>query len=715
MKRPPFICLLLLFLYSHLYSQDQVPGVFHLREIPVGGLILDSGWVYKAGDEADRSQPNYNDNDWVMMNPVNELHHLPEVRKAGIGWFRLKLRVDSSLFNKTFAFVLSGLGASEVYMNGGLLFKFGKVSSNFREEQTRFYTNQLLNITFSNQPVQVLAIRHSFHQKNLYLKFIFERPVAKVNLKRIDQAFADHVRDDNFDATLRSIQVSFYLPLGFLLIFLFISFRLQKEYLFCGVFCFCMFAAILLHIFALSEPTTVTRSNTFLYTTQVLYVLGALSLLNGTYIIYKQKRSWFFYIIMLFGAWCLAFYFISYDWSGLCNACFFPLINLEFLRINWLALRRKRKGAGILFITGLLLNLSLVLYIVFTVTQQLQAGAYLQSISFIIPGIGFSLFFAGEFARNASSLRQRAIEVEDLSRKMLAKEIEKQQLLESQNETLEKQVTERTAALSRSLNDLKETQNQLIQREKMASLGELTAGIAHEIQNPLNFVNNFSEVNKELIAELKAELLAGKTEEAKTIAENIEKNEEKIVFHGKRADAIVKSMLQHSRSSSGKKELTDLNVLVNEYLQLAYHGLRAKDKSLNAKFETDLDLSIEKVNAVPQELGRVILNLVNNAVYAVNEKKRQSNGAYEPTVTVTTRKNHNKVEIKIRDNGNGIPPKVLDKIFHPFYTTKPTGQGTGLGLSLSYDIIKAHGGELNVVTKEGEGSEFIIQLPDHTL
>ncbi len=265
--------------------------------------------------------------------------------------------------------------------------------------------------------------------------------------------------------------------------------------------------------------------------------------------------------------------------------------------------------------------------------------------------------------------------------------------------------------LEKTLSNLKSTQSQLIQSEKMASLGELTAGIAHEIQNPLNFVNNFSELNTELLEEMKQEIDNSHLEDVKTIANNVIENEQKINHHGKRADAIVKGMLQHSRSSSGVKELTDINALADEYLRLSYHGLRAKDKSFNATLKTDFDQSIGKINIVPQDIGRVILNLLTNAFYVVNEKKQMNIPGYEPTVSISTKKIGSKVEIRVTDNGNGIPQKVLDKVFQPFFTTKPTGQGTGLGLSLSYDIIKAHGGELKVETKEGEGTTFIIQLP----
>jgi len=302
---------------------------------------------------------------------------------------------------------------------------------------------------------------------------------------------------------------------------------------------------------------------------------------------------------------------------------------------------------------------------------------------------------------------------------LLEKTMENERIVKEQNATLEKRVEERTKALRDTVEDLKQTQVRLIQSEKLASLGELTAGIAHEIQNPLNFVNNFSEVNRELIAELKEEIKKGNFEEVRLIANDIEENEDKIYHHGTRADAIVKSMLQHSRASAGIKEPTNINSLADEYIRLSYHGLRAKDKSFNADFKADFDESIEKINVVPQDIGRVLLNLFNNAFYAVSKPSNSRKGEqWKPLVSVTTRKINipptgevRSIEIRISDNGNGISPNIIDKIFQPFFTTKPTGQGTGLGLSLAYDIIKAHGGEIKVETKEREGSEFIIQLP----
>jgi signal transduction histidine kinase/ligand-binding sensor domain-containing protein len=287
-----------------------------------------------------------------------------------------------------------------------------------------------------------------------------------------------------------------------------------------------------------------------------------------------------------------------------------------------------------------------------------------------------------------------------------------------QNRLLEEKVKLRTQELveekekvESTLSELKTTQAQLVQSEKMASLGELTAGIAHEIQNPLNFVNNFSDVNKELLFEMKDEINKGNLKEAGDIADNVIENEQKINHHGRRADAIVKSMLQHSQFNTGKMESADINALADEYLNLAYHGLRAKEKSFKATLKTDYDATIGKVLFIPQDIGRVLLNLYNNAFYAISEKDRLQIEGFQPTVWVATKKKNGGIDISVRDNGNGIPSKVLDKVFQPFFTTKPTGQGTGLGLSLSYDIVKAHRGELKIITKEGEGAEFLIHIP----
>jgi signal transduction histidine kinase len=366
------------------------------------------------------------------------------------------------------------------------------------------------------------------------------------------------------------------------------------------------------------------------------------------------------------------------------------------------------KGAQWAVLTGVLVCLSF--------------GLLLATSSLVNPELNYSLvflYYSGLFLSFPLSLlvyvalrfREIIREVRQNAKQVVQLSDEKKQQAVNQQKILQEEVNRQTAELRNTLDDLKSTQSQLIQSEKMASLGELTAGIAHEIQNPLNFVNNFSEVSNELLDEMKTELTNDNKDDAMAIADDIKQNLEKILHHGKRADGIVKGMLQHSRSSSGVKEPSDINVLADEYLRLSYHGLRARDKSFNATMKTDFDDSVGKINIIPQEIGRVILNLINNAFYAVNERQKTEGLGYEPTVTVSTRRLQDRIQISVKDNGSGIPDSIKEKIFQPFFTTKPTGQGTGLGLSLAYDIVKAHGGEIKVETKQGEGSGFAIQLP----
>ena len=365
----------------------------------------------------------------------------------------------------------------------------------------------------------------------------------------------------------------------------------------------------------------------------------------------------------------------------------------------------------------------IILSLISDLTEALQKDIYKKIETYL--GLALAIAITWMVAMlMKSNKQQKALEKE---RKKTQDEEERSKFISAQKDQLEVLVAARTAELSRqkeelqhAITELRETQTQLIQSEKMASLGELTAGIAHEIQNPLNFVNNFSDVNAELLAEMKEEIDKGNIDEAKTIANDVIENEQKINHHGKRADAIVKGMLLHSRTSTGQKELTDINALADEYLRLSYHGLRAKDKSFNATMQISFDETMGKINIIPQDIGRVLLNLFNNAFYAASLPSKggfkEPLNRHEPTVWVSTKAVKSPsgelgVQIKVRDNGPGIPQNIVDKIFQPFFTTKPTGQGTGLGLSLSYDIIKAHGGEIKAETKEGEFTEFDIYLP----
>jgi len=414
----------------------------------------------------------------------------------------------------------------------------------------------------------------------------------------------------------------------------------------------------------------------------------------------------FFYILIFSYAACVVIILSGNRFLGMISTEFVSLIAVLSLFLTGIIVYRKGfKPAKYYLIawTTLLIGVLVFLLKDFNIVPYNQI-----TVSGMRIGSGIeALLLSFALANKINTYREEKEKAEALA---FAQVKENEKLVLEQNVILETKVTERTKELKHLLEELSETQTQLIQKEKLASLGELTAGIAHEIQNPLNFVNNFSDINKELIAEMSAEIDNGNFNEVRSIAKDVSENEEKINHHGKRADAIVKGMLQHSRSSTSVKEPTNINALADEYLRLSYHGLRAKDKSFNATLKTDFDNTIGKINIIPQDIGRVFLNLYNNAFYAVNEKMKTAGENYEPTVSVQTKKLNDKIILTVMDNGNGIPQKVVDKIFQPFFTTKPTGQGTGLGLSLSYDIIKAHGGEIKVETKEGEFTEFVISI-----
>jgi signal transduction histidine kinase len=701
--------LLLLCFYLPLWAQDTF--AIRINQIPAEGILLDKGWKFQAGDSPAFALPEHDDSKWQPINPTWNLHQLPQIEKSGIGWLRLHLKIDSTLTDNMLAVIASSFGASEIYLNGQLVLNFGIVSPDYKEEKLSFFFDRPFNIKLSKQAVQVLAVRYSFNPKNLYLKFVQVPPVMKLVLQDAEKGFANYTKGEGLLVMLRPFQLSFYLPVGLLLLAIFHSFRSQRHYLHFGIFCLCLFLGMLLQLWALLESTPGEQSVYMVLAAFVFWTMGLLLLINGTYSLYGMAKKWNYRTIIIYAVLVLPSLFLTYNWGGIIFSCFILIAFIEYLRLNTLAMLKRRPGAWILFTAGLMQIALIIIMIGFATTEKTHSYFVLSSVLYIVPAVGLSLFTAAEFARNGLSLQRRVKEVEHLSRKTLEQEKEKQQLLAVQNEVLEKQVAERTAELTNSLHELKTTQAQLIQKEKMASLGELTAGIAHEIQNPLNFVNNFSETNAELIQEAKIEFKTGNNEEGLAILDDVEANEQKITVHGRRAEAIVKNMLEHSRSSKGEKQSTDLNSLIDEYLRLSYHGFRAKDKSFNATVKTDFAEGIEKVNIVPQEIGRVLLNLFNNAFYTVNEKKKNAVESYEPVVSAISRKLNDKIEIAVKDNGTGISQAALTKVFQPFFTTKPTGQGTGLGLSLSYDIVKAHGGELKVESIEGDGATLTILLP----
>jgi two-component system, NtrC family, sensor kinase len=720
LKPLPWVWLCLSVLISQgILAQEEYVHKLNTYNI----LKTDSLWQYYISPDTTLPFPDSIQKNWQWVDAIN-LRNLSgkDISWPGTGWFRKFITVPDSLRGKSIALMMGHFGASEIYIDGQLAKRYGIVGRTIAEEKTYIPRKPFL-YEVDSQSTHLIIVHYSNRRAGNpnYVQIGFKG----FQLVLSPPGMAMREMKDAFPHSFVSLFVTLAFCLFFFLVYVFYPHRLAS-----------LFSAILLFNFSLIFVTGIISSitNKGIVLIQAVYLWEfAFACVFGwqvffVYSVYYAKlplKSWFIAGAMITGVFLMLF-------QGIWPAVVIPLailLHLEVWRIIIFGVIKKKTGFWILAAAwlfqdaGVLIPIFNVFHLFpphFTNTRLIFALITDLSVPLIL-----ALHLAWEFGSSNRDLKRQLKQVNELSKKNLEQEQEKKQLLAMQNETLEQQVTERTAEVlaqkekierqrdevSHTLDELKLTQAQLIQSEKMASLGELTAGIAHEIQNPLNFVNNFSEVNTELIDELKQEVDKGNLDEVKAIANDIKDNEEKINHHGKRADAIVKGMLQHSRSSSGVKEPTDINALANEYLRLAYHGLRAKDKTFNATMKTEFDESIGNINVIPQDIGRVILNLINNAFYAVDEKKKLNQNGYEPTVSISTKKNNGKVEIKVADNANGISQKVLDKIFQPFFTTKPTGQGTGLGLSLAYDIVKAHGGEIKVETKEGEGAVFILLMP----
>ena len=712
---------------DNCFSQDSVTNIFHLDKLPPEGVLLDKGWKFQSSDNPDYANPGYDDKTWQSIDPTKDVIDLPQIHKAGICWLRLHILLDNNLQNKKFVLHIFQNIASEIYINGQLVRHFGNVSNDPKQVKAYTVYDQTIDFATSASKEQVLAVRFSYQPKLPYT-LSTNMPNTALLLFLTNEKYIDTfegsklLREISFNESFKS---GLFFILTFLHLSFFVSYRLRRTNLFFAVTAFFFFLDALNS--ALIKAQFVHATSTIQYMGFVglaFYSLAYFFLLIALYLAFNQRRKWFYPLISV---WLAITLLIDYtDYHHGIDKAFFSTIILSLVAVGMTiaAVMKKKQGAKIIMI-GMVYSF-IAFLIFFLMPYSRIMGHVLFNTALLSIPLSISLYLAVEFATTSRGLAAQLKEVQRLSNLTLAQEQEKQQILASQNETLEKQVTQRTTELKRSLENLTSAQAQLIQREKMASLGELTAGIAHEIQNPLNFVNNFSEVNTELLFEMKDEMDKGNIDDAKAIANDVIDNEQKINHHGKRADAIIKGMLQHSRSSTGVKEATDINALADEYLRLSYQGLRAKDKTFNATLKTDFDESIGKINIIPQDIGRVILNLINNAFYAVNEKQKAEslkpkaeNETYNPTVSIITKKIGDKshsyrIEVKVKDNGNGIPQKIIDKIFQPFFTTKPTGLGTGLGLSLSYDIIKAHGGEIKVETREGELTEFKIILPLQT-
>ena len=709
------------FLTFSAKGQEVPLEVFQIRSLPKEGILLNKGWLYRDADSLIYASTNYDDKNWTPIDPTADILSSDMFRRPGIQWLRLHVSVDSSLVNEQVAAVIKQSVASEWFLDGNLIHRFGTMSQNEKNvvAQSPLYT-PLLPLHFNDPGRHLLAVRFEFETRLKQLSTDLEEyPLIRMSLFTFNNANIASSKELNklkFTDTFR-IGVFFIIALLHLLFFIFTP--SQKAYLFFFIYAlFSIFADIL----QLNIPTDLVSAQFGNILFFVSLRIASIWLLTAMYTLLNQKKGWVYWMVV--GIAIFAAYFNNWTISVFMIDL---IISIELVRTGLKALKLNTRGAWIIAAGAICYMLFYGLFLIGVIGAKFDYKYYhwplgqtfifadlLYALGALSFPIATTIYIALDFAFTSQALEQNLREVKDLSKKTLEQELEKQQMLSQANVTLERKVVERTKELEQSLKDLTTTQAQLIQSEKMASLGELTAGIAHEIQNPLNFVNNFSEINTDLSDEILEAASRGDIAEVKAIAADIKSNQHKITEHGKRADSIVKGMLQHSRSSSGQREPQDINKLVDEYVRLAYHGFRAKEKDFNATLDLDFDPHAGSVNMVAQDIGRVLLNLLNNAFYAVAEKSKLQIDDYVPVVKVHTKKMENLLEIALTDNGNGIPEKVLDKVFQPFFTTKPTGQGTGLGLSLSYDIIKAHSGQINIRNTPGEGAEFIITLPIKT-
>lgn len=712
-----YFTLFLLLCSLSAFAQKQ--DLLHVGSIPAQGLALNQGWKMHSGDDPAWAKTAYDDSQWAAIDPTQDFKNIPELWESKIVWFRLKITVDSSFTQKSLACLVAQTGASEIFLNGKMIGSFGKIADqNGKVVAFTPRKGTSLGLPLHRTGLQVLAVRFAV-QKNLPYFVFAGRPNVALSLRLFEiQNLGRHLLSD-LTPYFEFGRFGLFFILAVIHFALFRFNKKDKANLY-------FFLYALFHLFSLFFISVVYRhidlasTKMFFLSTVVISIgLTLFFFLQGAYAIFSTPKGLIYWFLLFY--LCASVFILHGNYQSGYNLGFnlaSILVVFEIGRISWVATRKKQRGARIILIGSIGYWVFLFLFYLF-IWGYIPAGPNLIwrglafNIAFISIPVAVSIYLALESSFASQSLAKKLKEVELLSQRTLAQEQEKQEILATQNETLERQVTERTTELQQSLETLRSTQTQLVQREKMASLGELTAGIAHEIQNPLNFVNNFAEVSSEMIDELQTEINQGNTEEVQSIATDLKQNLDKINHHGKRASSIVKNMLEHSRTSSGQKTATDLNALIDECLRLSYHGLRAQIKGFQTDYALQLADQLPLVTLVSQDMGRVLLNLFNNAFYAVDQRQKLGvDKDYLPKVIASSKVNDQGIEIRISDNGLGIPMALQDKIFQPFFTTKPSGEGTGLGLSLSYDIItKGHQGNLRVESVEGQGTTFIIELP----
>ncbi len=703
----------------------QTTGVFFLSADSLKKherLFFPSNWKYHPGDSAVWANPAFDDSAWETFDTRLDSAKLPKSGWHGIGWFRLHLEVDSTFWGKPLALNLYQYGgAAEIYLDGKQLCTFGKVGASLEDEQGGGTTIGDIYppkfILFDQSASHVIAVRRSsfLRLEEPQLPLGFEIAVLDLN-RTIEQSF----RTTRYEASFQTLMTAAPLVLALLHLLLFAFYPRLKENLYFALFAMSISALAFL-LYQLIAFSFVMESRQTFFVFKLIHPVLLLMFLFGLRFLYalfydKLPRRFWVFLLTSIGLGILPWFNLSTMPVYIALGVIVMLV--EMLRVAVLAFMRKKEDAWIIGFGFVFFILTVIIMMLGFARVVPDEYAMLFIEVFWIVGVlglllSMSIYLARNIARTSKNLEAEMTKSLQLEVENARKEVELQKAAE-----LKAAYQELDAAHT----NLKATQQQLITQEKLASLGQLTAGIAHEIKNPLNFVNNFAALSVDLAKELREEI--AKLEDGgskivdgerlasiKEILETLEQNAEKINHHGKRADSIVKSMMQHARGSSGQREMVDINHLLDEAVNLTYHGMRANDASFNVTIEKEYDSSIGKLEVVPQDISRVLLNIINNACYAANQKKKASEDGFSPTLSVATKNLSDKIEVRIRDNGNGIPPDVRAKIFNPFFTTKPAGQGTGLGLSISHDIIvQQHHGEIKVKTEEGKFTEFIISL-----
>ncbi len=704
-------------------SRDQV----YVDSLTSKEFLL-KNWKVTSGDAASYGSVNYDDSSWdsIVLGTSFSKKLRSYFDKDGYAWLRTKVYVGNPKPTPAI-FTLSQIGASELYLNGEMIRKWGDMTS----KKVKAYnpTFEPIMVSLEGDSTHTIAIKLALPKNHFSLNGgISKRPIMELTVSNKDNYdFVAPLSPWNSRIFWTLIKLGVFLILSIIHFYFYRSQKSKKSNLYFFLFAFSLFLSEALFMYFRSYV-----ENVGWYATRDILNLILVSTLSNIFFltaIYKEFNT-------KYGPW---YYIVFSGFVGISVVgIFMQNIPLDFLKfivniafviltivVTTKALGKKNPRASIIlvglyspFILILIAFLSIIFYPIVTgdysfmydrnpnesmsIKTGMFMGIFLMTGKDLLTAICLSLYISLEYTQVNKDLEKKLEDINDLSR-------EKEYILESQKETLEKEVLNRTTELKNTIEQLKTTQDQLVQKEKLASLGELTAGIAHEIQNPLNFVNNFSELSIELIDELEENT---DPEIEKELLGDLAENQKKINFHGKRASSIVKGMLSHSRSSSGEKTETNINDLADEYIRLSFHGMRAKDKSFNSDYKLHLEPGLPLLHVAQQEIGRVLLNLLNNSFYSVYKKTQSGIPDYRPLVEISTGLVGQQVYIKVRDNGLGIPNELKNKIFQPFFTTKPTGEGTGLGLSLSYDIItKGHAGSMEIESQKDEYCEIIIKLP----